>query len=46
MTLTKAQASRVIVGQPDTGLPQALREIEELRNNPRESVMVLGRYRE
>ena len=41
----KGQHIKVIVGHPDTGLQQALRDIEELRNTPRESVMVLGRYR-
>ena len=30
---------------PDPGLEQAFREIEGLRNSPRESVMVLERYR-
>ena len=30
---------------PETGLHQALREIEESRNASRESIMVLGRYR-
>ena len=30
---------------PETGLHEALREIEEIRKDPRESVMVLGRYR-
>ena len=30
---------------PETGLHQALREIEEISKDPRESVKVLGRYR-
>ena len=30
---------------PETGLHQALREIEEVRSGPGESIMVLGRYR-
>ena len=30
---------------PETGLHQALREIEEIRNGSNESIMVLGRYR-
>ena len=30
---------------PETGLHQALREIEEIRNGDNESIMVLGRYR-
>ena len=30
---------------PDAGLHQALREIEEIRDGARESIMVLGRYR-
>ena len=30
---------------PETGLHQALREIEEIRHSSKESIMVLGRYR-
>ena len=30
---------------PETGLHEALREIEEIRNGNKESIMVLGRYR-
>ena len=30
---------------PETGLHQALREIEEIRNGNKESILVLGRYR-
>ena len=42
----EGQGITVIPGDlPETGLHQALREIEELRASPSESIPVLGRYR-
>ena len=35
----------IVVDHQEAGLYQALNEIEEVRDSPRESVMVLGRYR-
>ena len=34
----------ISAGRPETGLHEALREIDEMRSNPGESIMVLGRY--